>query len=69
MSSKPEWICMVCKGPLGYEPPMCCSDTSGMCGCRGLPTVHPICSKECYKKWEEGTPQEKQEWLSNVGIK
>ena len=65
-SKKDDWICMVCKGPLGYEPNFCCD--GHMCGCRGLPTEPPICSKECYETWENGTPEEKQQYLSNAGI-
>ena len=43
-------ICMVCGGDLGYEPQMCCSGRE--CGCMGMPVDPPICSKECYAKWE-----------------
>lgn len=63
---KPEWICMVCKGPLGYTPSMCCD--GNMCGCRGLPTGPPICSDTCYAKWELATPEEGRGYLKNLGL-
>lgn len=61
-----KWICMVCKGPLGYTPQMCCDGRE--CGCRGLPTEPPICSEECYKKWENATPEQAKEYGKNIGI-
>jgi len=43
--------CLVCSGPMpeDYEPEFCCSGRD--CGCRGLPTEPPICSKKCGEKW------------------
>jgi hypothetical protein len=62
-----DYICMVCNGLLGYVPDMCCTDP--YCGCRGLPTEAPICSDECYTKWKKGTPEERIQYLANIGIK
>lgn len=61
-----EYICMVCKGPLGYTPQFCCNAYD--CGCQGKPVEPPICSKECYEKWEQGTPEERKQYLENVGL-
>lgn len=55
-------LCMVCKGPLGYEPDYCCNDL--FCGCRGLPTEPPICSEECYSKWQNATDEQRKEFLN-----
>lgn len=44
-------FCMVCGGDLGYEPQMCCSGRD--CGCMGMPVDPPICSEECYRRWEQ----------------
>lgn len=50
----PSWNeCWQCRGdlPEDYEHPTCCSGHE--CGCMGMPTEPPFCSKECSDKWHE----------------
>jgi len=42
--------CLICGEELkDYEPLMCCSGRD--CGCMGMPIEPPICSKECWDKF------------------
>lgn len=44
-----DYTCLVCGGPLGYEPEFCCNGSE--CGCYGQPIDPPICSQECWEKY------------------
>lgn len=41
--------CVICGKEIEIK--MCCSGRE--CGCMGLPTEMPVCSKECEKKYIE----------------
>lgn len=44
-----KYDCWICQKEMDdYEPEMCCSGFE--CGCMGLPTNPPVCSKECWDK-------------------
>jgi len=38
--------CEICEAEIDVQ--MCCGGY--MCGCMGMPTEPPVCSKECYDK-------------------
>lgn len=41
--------CICCGIPMPeYDPKRCCDGTE--CGCKGLPTEPPICSRDCWEK-------------------
>jgi len=45
--------CWHCGDPLVGEFDMCCKHASSECGCYGMPTEPPFCSKECHTAFTE----------------
>lgn len=53
----------ICEGPdctIEITVTMCCGDSSGMCGCRGLPIEPPFCSNECWDAWNKAQDEKRE---------
>ena len=60
-----EGFCDICGNDI--EVTMCCSGHD--CGCMGMPTEPPVCSKECFDKYVEKYSKLKDDARTNKGTK